>query len=339
MKEFNSICILFFYLIIFTILRIILDGAQDLSYLATSLKGSLIFIASLTYLIAFNTKDIYIKLLNVFFINASIALFVGTFQEFQPIVDIFKPNGGMELIGWTPYRNSFLSGSGYFGIGAPFAIAIVFFITSIFLNLKNNNIYKNTTHIVKLLTIIIAGIFAARTVFFCLAIAITYLVFIKRSLVTLIIGSILTIITISILNLEIFKDYQLWLFEIFDKGLGSSDSGSALFSTHIKLPDNIETILIGDGKYIDSITKGYYMSTDIGYLRHLYFGGIFFMISVLSIPFFMFMKNKNNIFLFVIIPVCLILHFKGVFIYNNPAFTPLLMIISHIYMQQRKKGI
>lgn len=332
LKEFNYLSILFLCLLIFAMIRIILDGAEDVSYLGTSLKGFGIFVSSLLYLIAFNTENIFSKLINVFFINALIALIVGTFQELQPYINLFKPNGGAELRGWTPYRNAFFAGSGYFGIGAPFAVAIVFFMTQLLVKLR-----KNILNNLKLLFIIIAGVFAARTVFICIAVAVVYLLFIKRSVYTLIVGSVLSFIIFFVLNMEMFRVYQIWLFEIFDKGVVDSDTGAVLFYEFVKIPDNFGTFFFGDGKYVDSFTGDYYMSTDIGYLRHWFFGGIFFMLAVLLIPFLMYVKNKNHIFLFVIIPVCLILHFKGVFIYNNPVFTPLLIIISHIFYIQRQE--
>lgn len=331
-KEFDYIFILFIFLFVFASIRIIYDGAEDLSYLGTSAKGLGIFLASLAYLIAFDVKNIFDRLFNVFFISALIALIVGTFQELQQYVNLFKPNGGAELRGWTPYRNAFLAGSGYFGIGAPFAVAIVFFMTYIFSYSK-----KTVFNFFKLLVIIIAGIFAARTVFICISIAILYLLFIRRSLSTFVYGVLLSITIIFILNTDVFKSYQIWLFEFFDTGVMGSDTGAVLFGEFIQIPNSAKTFLFGDGKYTDYFHGGYYMNTDIGYLRHWFFGGVFFMLSVLLIPFLMYIKNKNNIFLFVIIPVCLILHFKGVFIYNNPAFTPLLMIISHIFYTQRQK--
>ena len=61
--------------------------------------------------------------------------------------------------------------------------------------------------------------------------------------------------------------------------------------TMYRFPESLHTWLIGDG-YIDSTDnnpyyigeryKGYYMSTDVGYLRFVYYGGLFMLLSFLS---------------------------------------------------------
>lgn len=328
-NEFKSIILLYIVLFIYTCLRILFDGAEEPSYVGSSLRASVILASTLLYIVAFDTNKIFYRLLNVFFINAGIALFVGSFQEFQKYVDMFKPGGGIELIGWTPYRNAFLSGSGYFGIGAPFGLASVFFMIYMVVK-KETDLWS----VIKLLVIIIAAVFAARTVFICLFIALIYLIFIRRSVKafwgSLVVGGI----AIFVLNLPIFQTYHVWLFEMFETGLIESDTTKVLLEKHLQIPNNSITWFFGDAKY--SMPDGkYYMGADIGYVRHWFFGGVFFMLAVAMIPFLLYLKNKENFFLMAIIPVCLLLHFKGVFIYNNPSFTPLLLLISHILYKRR----
>ena len=140
-------------------------------------------------------------------------------------------------------------------------------------------------------------------------------------------------ISFYVLNLEIFEIYQTWLFEIFYK---ESTSGNDLLYEHTKIPTSLCTWTLGDGLY--ALTSGeYYMRTDIGYLRHLYFGGLFFTILVVSILFFLYRNNRNYIFLFLIIPICLAFHFKGVFIYNSPIGAPLLILMSQILYNKKQR--
>ena len=40
------------------------------------------------------------------------------------------------------------------------------------------------------------------------------------------------------------------------------------------IPDNLKTWIIGDARYVDSVNGGYYMHTDVGYLRVLWYGGV-----------------------------------------------------------------
>ncbi|STO54142.1 Uncharacterised protein [Canicola haemoglobinophilus] len=331
-EEFTKIALLFIGLSLYVAIRIFIDGMADLSYLGTSLKGLTIFVATICYLLAFEQQDLFEKLLNIFFINALIALFVGTIQDFQPYVNLFKPNGSTELIGRIAYRNAFLSGSGYFGIGAPFGIASAFFI-GILLQAKKLSL----SALFKLVVIVLMAIFAARTVFFCLAIVVGYLIFIRRNLQALFIFIVLALLGYGILSLEMFQHYQTWIFELFAKGIAGSESGAHFFAEHLKLPKDIYTFFFGAGKYV-SATGGYYMNTDVGYLRHWYFGGIFFMLATLLIPILLYVKNKQPLFLWVIIPCCLVLHLKGLLIYNNPTATPLLILISHILYTRYKEN-
>lgn len=70
-----------------------------------------------------------------------------------------------------------------------------------------------------------------------------------------------------------------------EKGSWEVESNDMLMDMYV-FPDNMHTWLIGDG-YIDSTDldkyyigkryKGYYMGTDVGYLRFIYYGGLIFL--------------------------------------------------------------
>lgn len=60
-------------------------------------------------------------------------------------------------------------------------------------------------------------------------------------------------------------------FEIFLSDGGSTSSTEHMKSMYI-FPDNVKTWLIGDGKFTDD--NGYYMETDVGYLRLWFYYGI-----------------------------------------------------------------
>lgn len=81
-------------------------------------------------------------------------------------------------------------------------------------------------------------------------------------------------------------------FSFFEEGEFSTDSTGKLESM-IVWPDNLKTWIIGDGyfenqrndsNYIgDATRKGYYMGTDIGYLRFLFYFGIFGLIAISAV--------------------------------------------------------
>ena len=329
--QYKNIIILYYILFVYVLIRTAINFPEfDTSYLMTAGRSTLIFIATLFYLCSFSQEKLFSKILNLFFFSSIIAIFIGTFQEYQIIADFVKSTK-TDLIGWNPYRNSFIAGSGYFGIGAPFGLATSFFFIYKYIYEKINIIF-----ILKWLVIFIAGILAARTVFISMGITIIFLIvsmFSKLNFKVLLTLFLLGCISFYVLNLEIFEIYQTWLFEIFYK---ESTSGNDLLYEHTKIPTSLCTWTLGDGLY--ALTSGeYYMRTDIGYLRHLYFGGLFFTILVVSILFFLYRNNRNYIFLFLIIPICLAFHFKGVFIYNSPIGAPLLILMSQILYNKKQR--
>lgn len=77
-------------------------------------------------------------------------------------------------------------------------------------------------------------------------------------------------------------------FSLFEKGEWQTGSNDILLNM-VVFPDNLKTWLIGDGYganpdndpyYVGPAYHGFYMGTDIGYLRFIFFFGIFGMISM-----------------------------------------------------------
>ena len=71
-------------------------------------------------------------------------------------------------------------------------------------------------------------------------------------------------------------------FSLAEEGHWRTGSNDALMSMYV-FPDNPETWLIGDGyfivpgsdpNYMGTATEGYYMGTDVGYLRFIFFFGL-----------------------------------------------------------------
>ncbi|ATW42962.1 hypothetical protein [Glaesserella parasuis] len=334
-NQFKYLILCYIFLLFYVFFRVMIDYAEEFSFVGSSLKATSILASSLIYISAFgaNKKRLFEKILNIFFINAAICLYIGTYTEYQYIVDFFKVEA-KDLIGGTPYRNAFLAGSGYFGIGAAYGLVFAFLLAYIYEHKEQSKIINYF----KLTLILIAGVFAARTVFLCAIITILYIIFFKRKFSILIYTVIFILFGLWLLELEIFIPHKLWMLELFYNGTETGSVHAILYGEHLKYPDNIVTIIFGDAHY-SLPTGGYYMGTDIGYLRHWFFGGGVFVFSVFGILFFLYFHNRNQMFLYLIIPVCILLHYKGVFIYNNPAGAPLLIIISHILYNAKKDKI
>src|SRR5699024_8719355 len=65
-------------------------------------------------------------------------------------------------------------------------------------------------------------------------------------------------------------NYAFELFVNFFKGDGFESSSTNRLKEMYILPDNLITWLIGDGK-MQSLTGGYYMHTDVGYIRLIFY--------------------------------------------------------------------
>lgn len=74
-------------------------------------------------------------------------------------------------------------------------------------------------------------------------------------------------------------------FSLFEKGHWETHSNNILESMY-RWPDNAKTWIIGDGRfnnpssdpyYIGYMWKGFYMGTDVGFLRFIYYGGLVFL--------------------------------------------------------------
>lgn len=81
-------------------------------------------------------------------------------------------------------------------------------------------------------------------------------------------------------------------------------------------PTSVKTYLIGDGMFADPMTGGYYMATDIGILRLIYYFGIFGLLSYLifqfQIAYCASLRNyRYKKMFFVIFLYCIILNYKG----------------------------
>ena len=101
---------------------------------------------------------------------------------------------------------------------------------------------------------------------------------------------------------EVFKNNIRFGFEgffsYFERGRFQTNSTDVLKTMYV-LPKELKTWIIGDGylahpsgdpNYLGPIQRGYYMGTDVGYLRFLFYFGIFGLILMIS----MFVKSTST---------------------------------------------
>lgn len=131
----------------------------------------------------------------------------------------------------------------------------------------------------------IAGIFSGRTFFLILLLTIIYIYILNRraGLVSVLKESVTLFVPLFVLASIMIgwlfisnKEAMDWAFELFvnlfsDKGV-RTDSTDTLQDMLAIVPNNLHTWLIGDGK--GETSSGFYMNTDVGYLRSIFYWGI-----------------------------------------------------------------
>lgn len=329
---FSYFIVLYIILLIYVFTRVIFDGASDISYLLTMLKTTLILLSTLLYIVVFYRSDIKNNFINIFFLNACICLFFGTFSDYKFYLLPFQYGGeaASEFLGSNPFRNAFLSGSGYFGISSLYGLAFAFCLKIV---IDANQ--KNKFDYFKLLIIAIAGLFAGRIALICYLIAILYFVLIKANLRILLFSLISFSVFVLVINtVPAFEGVKTWFDEMFfNKSIQKSESFSQ-FKDTFSIPDSQFTLFLGDAKYGDSIS--YYGGSDSGFIRNIYFGGLVYLLLLLATFFSIIYRVKNIFYIYVFIFISLFLHFKGVFIFNNPGFFGVFLIFS-IYLFREEK--
>lgn len=302
----------YLFLLSYVAFRVLLDGVSEISFLLTMGKATLILLATLCYLIVFYNSDLKRNLINIFFCNACVCLVFGTFPEYKSLLSSFQYGGdSVELIGNNEYRNAFLAGSGYFGMSSLYGLAFAV-VLKIIIDDKNHSFLK-------LLVIALAGLFAGRVALICYFIAILYYVFVKFNLRVSLFSLFSLFIFIFILNFfPVFEGVKYWFSEMFvDNNLSQSESFSQ-FSDTFSLPSSELTLLFGDGLYGNS--EKYYGGSDSGYIRNIYFGGLFYLVFLIGSFFLISYGVRKILYIYVLIFISLFLHLKGVFIFNNPGF-------------------
>lgn len=193
-----------------------------------------------------------------------------------------------------------------YSIGASFDTAGVRFTTAliglIYLMMNKRSNSSFILHMMMWAVIVVVGSAMSRTTSIGAIVSLVYLLFSKMTF-----GWIVTYKTMKLLvgislfvclglfivfycyyNIPAFKDYMEFGFQNFfnygRSGEFTSNSTRNLMNMFI-LPDNFKTWIIGDA--IFDIQGGFYMSTDIGYLRFIFYCGIIGLISFISLFVFM----------------------------------------------------
>lgn len=181
-----------------------------------------------------------------------------------------------------------IMGLGNYFFGAGFNYTIDLLVLALMPYVKGSLIYSHKHLYLSIVTgVIITGIFSARTFFVGMAIVILFLLIVNRKHKIhffansfrnlLYIGCFLGILyTVVIQHLDNWEGIGNWAFELFINlfsGDGMESSSTDKMMNMYIFPENIHTWLGGDGK-IENSDGSYYMHTDIGFIRLIFFWGL-----------------------------------------------------------------
>lgn len=105
------------------------------------------------------------------------------------------------------------------------------------------------------------------------------------------------------------------IFNFLDSGDAKSESLSQLSNMYI-WPEELKTYIIGDGKFVDERLGTYYMRTDVGWIRLIYYFGIpgmfLYVLTHLFILKYLYQKYPRFLWTFIVLMLYfIILNFKG----------------------------
>ena len=183
------------------------------------------------------------------------------------------------------YRLIAVSKTQYANMAVMYGFALLFSICAIRFH-KSNTYKKKVIYYISIILICFAGILSARTFFLILLLSYCYLIYLhyKRSGLKSVIYmnvalagivSLIILCTIPLSDSEYANTFN-WAFEWYNNLSETGElrtASSDTLSTMYIFPNSIKTWLFGDGKF--SLPNGsFYMHTDVGYLRNLFYGGI-----------------------------------------------------------------
>lgn len=324
--------ILIGYILIFSysLLRIAINGAIEPSYVNVCIRAGLTLFAVILYINAFYDNDKIIG--HIIYVLVFAGLMSVLAVQFKPLMDLalyFKAGEvDITLVDYNPYRVSYLSGNGFFGI------AVLYFISQVFMTVCFCfNIYKiKTSNFIVIFTLFsVFGCLAGRVMFIAIVINLMIMFFKKiKVLCLLILFIIITIAFVSqvtsLMTVPSFDKLSRWMFEFYfsykDTGVASSNSTQQLFDM-LKVNANVNYIF-GDAAFRNG--DAYYGNVDIGFIRHLYFGGIFFFMLLYLIYLPLISGSLKHITNMVLLICGLILEFKGNVIFDSGPFMTLYFI-------------
>jgi hypothetical protein len=356
-----------FALITFNIIISLLHFTFDLSYLK-NLLSQIVQIVMVVLVISYIFYDYknkgigyteYLGYLIVwaFFVQSLVEIVAFILPSFAAIIHLTYKAEALENLyeGYEGVRGLALTGSPGWGLAVGFGIAFLFYVKLYIVNRKITFI-----DVIIGLVLVLGAFFAGRSAFVGAILGLIYYLFsqgkILSKLRNLFLGILILISCILSLSFLLPNFSKLLVDQVFPfvfefyynyqyNGIAQTGSTNKLMEMW-SIPISPTTFFLGDGLFTDPVSGKYYMSTDVGYLRNLLFGGFFWVILVISYHFYLssadLLFNKkvdynNKLFIVFLLLYMLILEAKAMALgYNKYAFIILVSyLIAWIYEKNK----
>jgi len=347
-KIIRSKRIIYYLLIIFifsfyTLLITILNKEFDFSLFYKQISSLFLTLLSFLFFVVIDKKDIDKIIINAFVFQSILIIIAILSKDFYEYTSFFRfPITAQQLESYGRFRGNAISGYQFYGIGVMYGFIIIYFaLTQNLLLIKNLIIF---------ILITIVGIISSRLVIFAFIMSILFWFFFISSIKSKIRFTILFLL-FSLLSFSILKysyyhylgektvrviNYQILLplNNLIEKGELNASSVDKLTLMYKKVHFN--NILFGDGRYVEENGRGYYGNVDAGYLRMIYYYGIFGLLILILIQIlFIFnltqIKKSNIMIMISFFFYFLLINIKGdVFYFSNNTIP---LIVGLIYFK------
>ncbi len=351
-SDFKSELFFLYSISIYVLLRSIFSEEMDFFI---SFSKIVIVMASSYVLTSYVIKRFgsyfYIKILIFIFILQSFSpvlyLLIDSYKDF--LTHIQAPDiSGRDIHGRgvLSLRKSFVSGAGgFFGMSVLLGF-FIYILTYFYVTKRIGFLLFFLTSLIVSLAAVIAGRTAVIFIFFSVLTVLWYATLVTRFVIFCAL-SVFVLILFFLLyytqTLEWIAAQSIlfqWMLEplvnMMRSGAFSSTSTDVLHTMWF-IPDNVDTVFIGDGRYI-SDDGLYYGGTDVGFLRQMLFGGLPLVAMVIAFSFII-TKCMPLFYRVGLLILLFIVHAKGNVILGAPMTMALLASFSVFLLHDKKYGV
>ncbi|CRL65448.1 hypothetical protein [Proteus vulgaris] len=360
------ISIFFLYSVVIATLIPILHQTFDFTYItnfASQFTQSICIFFFICFILSHkrdNISDYFEKILVYTFIIQSIiqiisfllpeiANLIHYFYTANDIVNLYERSGKI--------RGLALASSTGWGLSVGYACTFLFFTKHYLINKE-----INFPTLLMGLILFTGCFFSGRTAFLGVLLSILYYLLSEKSnkdkikdlffiLSFFMIIILLFLIIIPLYNNQLVNKLIGFAFEPLINYFASGKIETTSTNTLLSMWDrdiSFQTYIIGDGLFTDPFTGKYYMQTDVGYLRNLFYGGLFWIISIIIyhiiISGFFIRRNSKKKLIFFLLIFSFLIEFKAMSLgFNKYLFTILLTyslsIISDNYTNRTNQNV